>query len=150
MSYTKNYICRLMQANSWHKLFHFHLSFYIWKAWKGKEKLQKFEYLENKKSLLDETPSNYYREGFMREMMSVICVQVKKIVLASETKMVQKRRFRRDFFWPIFLKYMAVLMQNFQVWKLDFILLLSCSQSGACLLVLLDRTMYVYPPNIKM
>ena len=107
-----------MQANSWHKLFHFHLSFYIWKAWKGKEKLQKFEYLENKKSLLDETPSNYYREGFMREMMSVVCVQVKKIVLASETKMVQKRRFRRDFFWPIFLKYMPILRQ-----KLDFLLL---------------------------
>ena len=40
-----------MQANSWHqKLFHFHLSFCIWKVWKRREKLQKFWYLENKKS----------------------------------------------------------------------------------------------------
>ena len=43
-----------MQANSWHhKLFHFHLFFWIWKVWK-EEKLQKFEYLENEKSFLDE------------------------------------------------------------------------------------------------
>ena len=41
----------------------------------------------------------------MRKMMSVICAHVKKIVLASETKMVQKRRFRTGFFWPIFLIY---------------------------------------------
>ena len=34
----------------------------------------------------------------MTEMMSVIWVQVKKIMLASETKMGQKRRFRREFF----------------------------------------------------
>ena len=44
-----------MQANSCHhKLFHFHLPFWIWKVKKGK-KLQYCECLENKKSLLDET-----------------------------------------------------------------------------------------------
>ena len=44
-----------MQDNSWHhKLFHFHLSFWIWKLWEEREKLQKFEYLKNKKSFLDE------------------------------------------------------------------------------------------------
>ena len=38
-----------MQTNSWYnKLFHFHLSFCIWKVWKGK-KLHKFENLENEK-----------------------------------------------------------------------------------------------------
>ena len=38
-SYFKNYIGKFMQAKSWdHKLFHFHLSFYIWKVWKGREK----------------------------------------------------------------------------------------------------------------
>ena len=111
------------------------MSFCIWKAWKGKEKSQKFEYLKNKKSLLDKTPSNYYSKGLdketknvllnsMREMMSVVCVQVKKIVLASETKMVQKRRFRRDFFWPTFLKYMPILGQ-----KLDFLLLHTVNKS---------------------
>ena len=73
------------------------------------------------------TPSNYYKKGLdqeikkcvfefcVREMMLVVYVQVKKIVLASETKMVQKRKFRRDFFWPVFLKYMPILRQNFQV-----------------------------------
>ena len=31
-----------MQANSWHhKLFHFHLSFWIWKVWKEREKITK-------------------------------------------------------------------------------------------------------------
>ena len=54
------------------------------------------------------TPSNYNREGLdketqnvlnsLREMMSVVCVQLKKIVLTSETKMVQKRRLRKHFF----------------------------------------------------
>ena len=38
MTYSKNYICKFMQANSWdHKLFHFNLSFWIWKVWKGRE-----------------------------------------------------------------------------------------------------------------
>ena len=41
-----------MQAN-YDKLFHFDLSFWIWKVWKGK-KLQKFEYLEKEKSFLGE------------------------------------------------------------------------------------------------
>ena len=53
LSYFKNYICKFMQVNLWHKLFHFHISFWIWKVWKGK-KLQKFEYLENQMSFLDE------------------------------------------------------------------------------------------------
>ena len=55
LSYSKNYICKFMQANSWHhKLFHFRLSFWIWKVWKGREKIQKFEYPENRKSFIDE------------------------------------------------------------------------------------------------
>ena len=44
-----------MQANSWHhKLFHFHLSFCIFKVWKRREKTQNFEYLENEKGFFDE------------------------------------------------------------------------------------------------
>ena len=39
LSYSKNYNCKFMQANPWHhKLFHFLLSFWIWKVWKGREK----------------------------------------------------------------------------------------------------------------
>ena len=49
-----------MQVNSWHrKLFHFHLSFWIWKVWKGKE-LQKIEYLENEKSFLNEIKNIFH------------------------------------------------------------------------------------------
>ena len=44
-----------MQANSrHHKLFHFRLSFWIWKFGKEGKKLQNFEYLENEKNVLDE------------------------------------------------------------------------------------------------
>ena len=61
LSYFKNYICKFMHANSWHhKLFHFHLSFCIWKVWKGGEKIQKFEYLVNEKSFLDETKNTFH------------------------------------------------------------------------------------------
>ena len=52
-----------MQVNSWYnKLFHFHLSFWIWKVWKGKEKIIKIwiEYLENEKSFLDEIKNIFY------------------------------------------------------------------------------------------
>ena len=84
--------------------------------------------LKKEKGILA-TPFNCYREGldkvtkkcvaefYERNDMcpEIVCVQVKKIVLASETKTVQKRRFRRHFFWPIFLKYMPILRQNFQV-----------------------------------
>ena len=58
----------------------------------------------------------------MREMISVVCIQVKKIVLVSETKMVQMRRFRRDFSWPIFLNYMPIVMQisKFENWTYCF------------------------------
>ena len=41
LSYSKNCICKFMQANSWHKLLHFHFSFWIWKVWKGRGKFTK-------------------------------------------------------------------------------------------------------------
>ena len=42
LSYSKNYICKFMQVNSWHyKLFHCHLSFGIGKVWKGRENITK-------------------------------------------------------------------------------------------------------------
>ena len=57
----KNYFCKYMQANSWHHiLFHFHLSFWVWEVWKGK-KIQKFEYLQNEKSFLDEIKNIFHR-----------------------------------------------------------------------------------------
>ena len=42
LSYSKNYSCKVMQASSWHhKLFHFHLFFWVWKVWKGRGKIRK-------------------------------------------------------------------------------------------------------------
>ena len=42
LSYYKNYICKFMRANLWiHKLFHLHLSFWIWEVRKGREKITK-------------------------------------------------------------------------------------------------------------
>ena len=41
LSCSKSYISKFMQANSWHKLFHFYLSFWIWKVWKGRKKTTK-------------------------------------------------------------------------------------------------------------
>ena len=50
-----------MQVNLWHhKLFHFHLSFCIGKVWKGREKIQKFEYFENNKSFLNEIKNTFH------------------------------------------------------------------------------------------
>ena len=54
LSHSKIYTNKFMPVKSWHwKLFHLHLPFWIWKVWNKGEKLQKFEYLENKKSFLD-------------------------------------------------------------------------------------------------
>ena len=41
-----------MQANSWHqKSFHFHLSFWIWKVWKGRKKVTKIWIFQEPKEL---------------------------------------------------------------------------------------------------
>ena len=68
LSYSKNYICKFMQANLWHrKLFHFHLPFRIWKVWKAREKITKFQYLENEKSFLDEIRNIFH--SFWRSIL---------------------------------------------------------------------------------
>ena len=42
LSYSKSYIFKFMQVNCWnHKLLHFHLSFWMWKVWNGREKIIK-------------------------------------------------------------------------------------------------------------
>ena len=64
LSYFKNYIYKFMQVSSrYHKLFHFHLPFYIWKVWKGREKLQKYEYLDNQNSFFDEIKNTFHSFG---------------------------------------------------------------------------------------
>ena len=49
---SKNSICKFMQANLWHhKLFHFHLPFWIWKVWRGREKITKIWLSRERKEL---------------------------------------------------------------------------------------------------
>ena len=53
LSYSKNYICTFMQAKPWHhKLFHFHLPFWIWKVWKGRKILKTKLNISRKKRAL--------------------------------------------------------------------------------------------------
>ena len=61
LSYSKNYISNFMQANSWHhELLHFHLSSWIWKVWKMRERITKLEYLKNEKSFFNEMKNIFY------------------------------------------------------------------------------------------
>ena len=83
LSYSKNYICKFMQTNSWHhKLFHFHLSFGIRKVWKERGKLQKIEYLEKEKSFLDEIKNTFH--SFWR---AIILWKNKKLIKHSGHKL---------------------------------------------------------------
>ena len=51
LSYAKNY-SKFMQVNSWHhKLFYFHLSFWTWNMWKGREKITKTWISQEQKEL---------------------------------------------------------------------------------------------------
>ena len=60
-SYSKNYFCKFMQSNSWHhKLFHLICPSLFGKCGKERKKLQKFEYLKNKKSFLDEIKDTFH------------------------------------------------------------------------------------------
>ena len=55
LSYSKKYICKFIQVSSWHhKLCHTICAFESGKCGKEVKKLQKFVYLENEKSFLDE------------------------------------------------------------------------------------------------
>ena len=53
LSYSKHYTCKFMQANSrWHhKLFHFHLSFCIWKVWRRRKKITRIRISRERKEL---------------------------------------------------------------------------------------------------
>ena len=61
MSYFKNYICKFIQTNSWHLDYStFVCPFESGKCEKVGGKLQKFEYLDNKNSFLDETEEIFF------------------------------------------------------------------------------------------
>ena len=52
LSYSQNYICQFKQANSRRR--NYSSFIWTWKLRKGREKIQKIEYLRNKKSFLDD------------------------------------------------------------------------------------------------
>ena len=87
-----------MQTKLWHKLFHFHLPFRIWKVWKGRENLQKFEYLENEKSFLDEIKSIFH--SFWRP---IIWSKNKKLIKNSRHKLNVVERTTAKNYHPISL-----------------------------------------------
>ena len=68
MSYSKNYICKFMEANLWHhKLLHFHLPFWIWKVWKGREKITKIWISQKRKEFFRWSKKHFY--SFWRPMI---------------------------------------------------------------------------------
>ena len=86
MGYSKSYICKLMQANLWHhRLFHFHLPFWIQTVWRGREKIQKFEYLENERNFYDEIKNIFH--SFWR---SIIWRKNKNLIRNSGQKLLLK------------------------------------------------------------
>ena len=72
------------------------------------------------------TPSNYYREGldketkecvvefYERDDISCMCPGEKDCV-SIRNKDGSKEKVQKRLFWPVFLKYMPILRQNFQV-----------------------------------
>ena len=66
LSYSKIYIWKFMQANSWHKLFHFRLSFWIWNVWKVREKITKIWISRERKELFrwNKKKKSYFLKGY--------------------------------------------------------------------------------------
>ena len=105
--------------------------------------------LKNEKEILA-TPSNYYREGldketknmlnFMREM-SVVCVQVQKDCFSIRNKHGSKEKVQKRFLLANISEIYVNFKAKFPSLKIGFSIFFSCSQNGACLLVLLDTTM---------
>ena len=80
-----------MQANSWHhKAFHFHLFILIWKVLKG-EKLQKSEYLEIKKSFLDDIKRIFH--SFLRAIIwskpNLTYLQISSVIVLFQREIYQ-------------------------------------------------------------
>ena len=82
LSYSKNQIYKFMQVDSWHhKLFHFHLSFWIWKVWKGRDKITRIWISRTQKELF----------RWNKEHFSVF----KGLSFGEKIKLTQALRFSR-------------------------------------------------------
>ena len=83
LSYSKNYTCKFMQANSWHhKLFHFHLFFWIWKVWKGRGKITKNWISQEQKELF-----RWNKKPFSQFLKAIICWKNKNLIKNSGHKL---------------------------------------------------------------
>ena len=105
LSYSKHYICKFMQVNWWHhKLFHFDLSLWICKLWKGREKIQKLEYLKNEKSFLHEIKNIFH--SFWR---AIIWCKNKNLIKIADTS------FKDDFSFHVIYQWKHHQPMLFQV-----------------------------------
>ena len=97
LSYSKNYVCKFMQAKLWHHKFSTLVClFQSRKCGKEGKKLQKFEYLENEKSFLHEIKNIFH--SFWKP---VIWWKNKNLIKNSEHKL---SLFFLYFAWGICLK----------------------------------------------
>ena len=77
----QNYTCKFMQANSWHhKLFYFHLSFWIWKVWKGRSKSTKIWISRERKVL-------FRWNNFLSFLRAIIWWKNKNLIKSSGHKL---------------------------------------------------------------
>ena len=78
-SYFKNYMYKFMQTTSWHnKSFLFHISFWIWKLWKGRE--------ENTKTWI----SREQKELFRWNLKKTFFIVFKKLSFGEKNKNLVK------------------------------------------------------------
>ena len=95
LSYSKNYTCKFMQANSWHhKLFHFHLFFWIWKVWKGRGKITKTWISRKRKELFRWNKKHFSQ--FLKGYHLVKKQNIDKKIV--DTSVNERYSFKRHFF----------------------------------------------------
>ena len=79
LSYSKNYTCKFMHVNSrHHKLFHFHLLFWIYKVWKGRGKITKIWISWERKELF-----RWIKNIFQSFWRAIIWWKTKKLIKNS-------------------------------------------------------------------
>ena len=136
LSYFKNYICRFVQANSgYHKLFHFHLSFCIWRVWKVRKKITKIWISRERKELFrwnkkhfSEILKGYHLDtSFKRDSSSVFSCKFCKFftepfwTTASEVLQWTNRNQVFSIFEHVLLRLSNVMnIMNFAIGKLYF------------------------------
>ena len=88
-------------------------------------------------------------EFYERDYVSSTCPG-KKDCVSMRNKDASKEKVQKKLLLANISEIYTNFMAEFPSLKIGFSVLLSCSQNGACLLVLLDCTLCVYATTIKM